>query len=512
MDRDKRVRLEKTWAHQYRSHALPLINEERFAKYFDADNGRPNKSVRLVLSVLLLKEVRNLTDEEALEQLEWNSAWHYALDVEPEEAHTCQKTLHNFRSLLLEDDEGAGLFESTVTRLIEAAGLSTSRQRLDSTHIVSNIKILTRLGLFVETLTHFLEALRKEHPRLCADFPEEIRERYLDREGYFADARSSEAQRRLEETALAVHIAVHWFAGHETVSKMESFILLSRLYEEQCEPPAKDLPERIELKEKPSSSSLQSPYDPDMTYGHKGKGYEAQVAETCDEENAFQVATAVHINGANESDQQQVAPMLEQIERTCGEAPRELNADAGYASGENILVAGDHGTELVSPIGSKGPESVSLGDFELSEGGDRVVQCPAGERPVEHRPTRGEKATLACFNAEKCEDCLLRDVCPAERRGEQRVVRFTAADAAVSQRRIEQETAAFKERYKIRSGIEATNSELKRCHGLGKPRVRGRPRVALSVRLKVLGMNFKRYLRHLVETDNAAAAPLLCPC
>ena len=71
MDPGKRVRLEGTWAHQYRSHALPLIDEERFAKYFDPDNGRPNKSVRLVVSVLILKEIKNLTDQEALEQLEW---------------------------------------------------------------------------------------------------------------------------------------------------------------------------------------------------------------------------------------------------------------------------------------------------------------------------------------------------------------------------------------------------------------------------------------------------------
>jgi hypothetical protein len=32
--------------------------------------------------------------------------------------------------------------------------------------------------------------------------------------------------------------------------------------------------------------SLQSPHDAEVTYsGHKGKGYEVQVAETCDNEN-----------------------------------------------------------------------------------------------------------------------------------------------------------------------------------------------------------------------------------
>src|SRR4051812_44029752 len=119
---EKRARLQRTWAHAYRTHALPLIDEESFRDYFHADNGRPNKSVRLVLSVLVLKDMFDLTDAEALEQLEWNATWHYALDLTADEAHTCQKTLHNFRTKLLGDDQGAALFEETTGRIIVAAG------------------------------------------------------------------------------------------------------------------------------------------------------------------------------------------------------------------------------------------------------------------------------------------------------------------------------------------------------------------------------------------------------
>jgi hypothetical protein len=91
-------------------------------------------------------------------------------------------------------------------------------------------------------------------------------------------------------------------------------------------------------------------------------------------------------------------------------------------------------------------------------------------------------------------------------------VRFTPADVAVAKRRVEQETPEFKERYKIRSGIEATNSEAKRCHGLAKLRVRRRPRVELSVRLKVLGLNIKRYVGHLTNVCAATATPVACAC
>ena len=513
LDDEKRARLEKSWAHAYQSKALGLIDETRFAKYFDPGNGRPNKSVRLVVSVLVLKEVFNLTDAEALAQLEWNLAWHYALDLLPEEAHTCQKTLHNFRKLLLDDDQGAGLFESTTAKLIESAGLSTRRQRQDSTHILSNIRLLTRLGLFVDTITQFLEALRKDHPRLCAQVSEEFLGRYLDREGYFADARSSEAPRRLSESAVDVYWLVQRFGEHRDVAAMESFALVRRLYEDQCVPPETDTPDKVELKEMPLSSSLQSPSDPDATYGHKGKGYEVQLTETCVAENAFQAVTAVSVNGANESDQKQVVPQLEQTERTCGAAPEVLHTDAGYGSGENIVAAKEHGTELLAPIGSKASEKgVTLGDFELDEAGQRVVRCPVGEAPQEHRDQRRGRVHLAVFSTEQCAECPLRAECPTRARRGRRVLRFTAAEVAVARRRVEQETPQFKEAHKIRSGIEATNSELKRCHGLGKLRVRRRRRVNLAARIKVLALNIKRYVGHLASATASATPAPACAC
>jgi hypothetical protein len=515
LDEAKRARMEKTWAHAYRMSALGLIDEHLFAKYFEADNGRPNKSVRLVVSVLLLKEMFDLTDEEALARLEWDLSWHYALDLLPEEAHACQKTLHNFRRRLLDDDQGAGLFESTTAKLIEAAGLKTRRQRQDSTHIVSNIKILTRLGLFTETVTQFLSSLRKEHPRLFADGAAHLLGRYLDREGYFADVRGTEAPRRLEECALDVHWLVSRFGANREVAKMASFALLRRLYEEQCIPPQTQMPpEKIDLQECPSSSSLQSPADPDVTYGHKGKGYEVQLTETCDQDNPFEAVTAVSVNGANESDQKQVIGSLEQTERTCGDAPEILHTDAGYGSGDNIVAAKELGTELLAPIGSKASDKgVTLGDFEMNAAGTEVLRCPTGEVPIEHRDAAGSKLVrLAIFGVASCTGCPLRGQCPTQSRGDERQLRFTPAEAVVARRRIEQETPGFKEAHKIRSGIEATNSELKRCHGLGKLAVRTRPRVNLSVRLKVLGLNVKRFVRHLADKAAGGLAAPACPC
>lgn len=514
MSSDKRARLEGSWAHAFRAQALALIDEEQFRQFFHDDNGRPNKSVRLVVCVLLLKEVYDLTDHEALEQLEWNSAWHYALDLAPEDAHTCQKTLHNFRAMLLSDDKGVRLFEETTQRLIVAAKLKTSRQRLDSTHTVPNIRILTRLGLFTQVITKFLEALRAEHPGLCRRVDAGLCKRYLDREGYFGDARGLEAPRRLQEAALDLYTLVQQFAKHRAVSAMTQYGLVARLYTDQCEPPESDAPVAITLKTKTLSSSLQSPSDPDVTYGHKGKGYEVQISETCEDDNGFQAITGVAITHANGSDQHALVPAIEQAERTCGTTPEVMIADGGYASGENIVAASDLGTDLQAPVGGR-PATPQLPShsFVFDDSLSTVLRCPNGQAPIEQGPSKSGLTVLATFSTAVCAQCPAITLCPTKPSKAGRVLEFNRASLATSRRQVEQLTSNFKEQYKLRSGIEATNSELKRCHGLRKLRVRRHDRVSLSVRLKLLAVNFKRYVRHVADSlGSAAPARETCAC
>ena len=50
----------------------------------------------------------------------------------------------------------------------------------------------------------------------------------------------------------------------------------------------------------------------------------------------------------------------------------------------------------------------------------------------------------------------------------------------IERRRRAEATEEWRKRYAIRAGIEGTNSELKRAHGLGRLRVRGGRRVRLG--------------------------------
>ena len=228
--------MRRSWAEVFRNEALVLIEEERFAPLYSPDMGRPNRAVQTVLGMLVLKEMFDLTDMEALEELEFNLLWHHALRLEMEEAHLAQKTLHNFRVRLMEHDGGRLAFCETTDRMIEALGLGTGRQRLDSTHVMSNIAVLTRLGLFCETVRVFLLAVSREHPGLGEGIGDGLAQRYLKETGEasgYEDARSGEGRRRLSVCARDVYRLVHRFRG-TAVAKLEEYGLLERLLGEQC--------------------------------------------------------------------------------------------------------------------------------------------------------------------------------------------------------------------------------------------------------------------------------------
>ena len=68
----------------------------------------------------------------------------------------------------------------------------------------------------------------------------------------------------------------------------------------------------------------------------------------------------------------------------------------------------------------------------------------------------------------------------------------TAKGRRLACRRREESTDVFRERYARRSGIESTNSGIKQVTGLRRLRVRGSPRVFMSIRCKVAGWNIRR--------------------
>ena len=524
---EKRQRLERDWPGQFRDHALPLIDEENFRDLYCADNGRPNKPVRTVVGALVLKDMFDLTDEDALYRVDFDLGWQVALDVTPEDAHCCQKTLHNFRAKLTGNEKAKQLFVQMTDRMLKTLGLSTDRQRLDSTHIVSNIARLTRLGLFCETARLFLRELKKRAPEKFDSVPESLRKRYLKEDGEasrYDDAKSTETQRRLKVCARDVYRLVDRFRQDAETLKLDSFGVLSRLFLEQCEmiekaepaeqgdADAHDAPVPVALKESKdvSSASLQSPHDIDLTYsGHKGKGCEVQIAETVGNGEKPELITHVEVTASCKSDEAATLPTVEALsERKI--QPKELITDTNYASAENAIACELRGTELVAPVRGPAAEAPkenekTLADFRVDvKAENQAVLCPVGHaaESVERSEIGGIVATYARIH---CAHCPFKKSCPAKLNPNgTRTLKTSLKEYTLAKRRAYEQTEEFRKKYAQRSGIEATNSELKRAHGLGRLRVRGGLRVKLSVYFKALACNVKRMVKYLAEKARKA--------
>jgi hypothetical protein len=111
------------------------------------------------------------------------------------------------------------------------------------------------------------------------------------------------------------------------------------------------------------------------------------------------------------------------------------------------------------------------------------------------------------FDGDTCRSCTMLDQCPVRapnHRNKGCHARDTVGDFRLEitpeirlrdQMYSIQKTKEWKDRYKIRSGIEATNSELKRSHGIGRLRVRRAPKVCFAVACKLIACNIKRWAK-----------------
>src|SRR5262249_38569856 len=182
---EKRRRLlDRSWAAAFREHLLAHLPVAELAARFSRESGRPTKDLHTVVGALILQQLHDTTDAATVEAVALNIAWQYALDIRAEsDAYLCERTLRNYRQIVIEHGLDQVLFRSLTDRLIEAVGVDTARQRLDSTAIRSAMRGLTRLGILVEAISKSLRELRRIHPDLHARVDPEIVRKYVDREG-----------------------------------------------------------------------------------------------------------------------------------------------------------------------------------------------------------------------------------------------------------------------------------------------------------------------------------------
>ena len=513
-----RERLESSWAHLFKTEILPILfrNEDQYAMLY-GKTGRPNFSVARMLGLCLLQEYNSLNDQQALDAFSFDVRWRYALDISGDGDYLSRRSLVEFRRRLAAKDSEMKLvrnvFDTVRNEALKKLGLSTSDQRVDSTHIISNIRTRGRLSLFSNTITYFLKSL--DEARFLR-VPKPIQQWHTtESEGWFGLG-PAEQKAKLRDLAEYLYELVMIFKNDDKIKSNEPYRLLIRLLNEQCElinnTPSKEDSSKIQVKKKPEGGeTLQTPYDPDATYGHKGVGYSVHITETCNNTEKTEIITDYEVHGAARSDIGKALSVIERLDEA-GLKPETLFADGGYPSVPSAQKIIEQEIEFMAPVnrGRLSDDIIGRDSFEYDSKGFST-KCPMGHKPIDHRMlshnNKEGKSLHAIFAGDTCRQCIKLDICPVRapnHRSKGCKPRDTIGDF-----RLEitpeiilrdkmyslQKTPEWKERYKIRAGIEATNSELKRVHGLGKLRVRRAAKVCFAVACKVIACNIKRWAK-----------------
>jgi hypothetical protein len=444
--------------------------------------------------LVFLADFFGWTAQEAAEAYIFRSDVQYALNLEPG-AEVSARTVERYQKLFRDNDLAARLFEDVTNRLVRALDLDVSRPRLDSTHVFSQMARFGRTKLLAVAIQRFLTQLKRHHPDAYAALPEDLRQRYAPAPArLFAEAKDAEARARCRQRAAEdLHFLITRFAESTDLANRSTDKALITIFGQQCE--WRD--EKVVVKTKTGGDCVQNPSDLDATYdGHKGPGYQVQIAETCVPSNEAQLITAALPQSACAPDADAVVPMLDQLEQGA-RLPKELLGDTLYTGDENVQAAAARGVDLVGPVPGRapaaGPATLTVDDFALDERTGRIDACPAGHRPTSCSHDAATATTRVEMPASACGACPFRKRCPIENtRDGKFTLEFTDKERRLAGRRVEEQTRVFKERYAPRSGIESPNSGLKDRLGLGRLRVRGRGSVFRVLLHKVAGWNVLR--------------------
>ena len=493
-----RKRLLDSWAGVFRHVILELMPVNTIAGRFHPSMGRPTKELYSMAGLLLIMEFRDWIKEEALDAYRFHLDIQYALNLEPVAHDISIRTLERYINYFEDDNLAKTIMSDITVELVDLLGIKIDQQRLDSTHIFSDMASFGRTRLMGVAVKRFLTQVIRSSKQDYNSLDESLRQRYAPGVNQlFANTKKDSESRRLlrQQVAEDMHYLIQRFADMDEYTGKDTYKALERIFYEQCEVHEAN----VSITKKTGGNVMQNPSDPDATYdGHKGQGYQVQIAETCNPENEAQLITCAIPQTAAQSDADAVEEVLDDLQ-TNDLVPDSMLVDTGYTGDDNVQLAEEKGVELVGPVPSGSGKSkadeyeqLNIDDFDVDEATEEVICCPAGHKPQSSEHDNETDKTKTVMPESACSQCEFFEQCPVGKIKGQYKLEHTAKQRRLAGRRREQDTEVFRERYKTRGGIEGTNSGLKRKTGLGQLRVRGKPAVFHAIYLKIAGWNILR--------------------
>ena len=502
-DREMRI-LRESWAEGFANHIFPNFVEEPFSVLFsENDASKPNVPVNIILGLFMLKEQFDLTDEEMMHQLLFNTQFQYALHTSSfKEQPINDNTFRRFRNRVSEYEEQSGIdlikeaFKTLKDKIAGIMGIDPSLKRVDSLMISSGSRRLSRLNIMNETLRLAAQELKK------SGNASPLSEKYDD------DNESRDIGYRLKRGDIPAKMdellrdALMLFAEYpEEFKKGKVFAVLQRMIEDQS---SMDRDGRVlKTGKEISPESMQTPHEPEATYRKKaGKdniGYVVNVEEVCDGNK--NLITDYDLQKNTYSDAKFAEDMIDAIP-DCGSGTQTVIFDGAYASTELLEKAEEKSVNIATTSLIGGMQGTFEAEFEI-DGEGNITKCPAGYSPIDTR--RGANNYQAHFDIDTCKFCQHCERCPIKFQKSAALIKFS--DTALKKAKYAQKTGTEEYRAfaKLRNGIEGIPSILRRKYDIDHMRDKGVVRKRQRLGFKMMAINARRLFSWMKNTAVAVA-------
>jgi hypothetical protein len=372
-------------------------------------------------------------------------------------------------------------FEQVTDEQLAKFQLKTGKQRMDSTQIASNIRQHGRLQLLVEVLQRVPRMLTETDQVRYAELLKPFLQGHPG--WYVYKMKQSEFPEHIRRVGLVMHQLLTELKANYAQDK--EYQVLERVFSEHYR---MDISEVVPKAQKElRANSLQSPDDWEATIREVGsglkQGYVANLAETCDPENPFQLITKIQVAPNSTDDGKLLLQALPNLaERTDLET---LYTDGGYG-GAKLDQALTYNGVVLFQTGIRGKklrqDKLSFYHFSIHQDETSLpthVTCPYGQiAPVEVGSQK--KGYVARFSVSICETCPFHQArkCPTRFRKRKQFygLYFMPSKMLLALRRHRNEVFQ-KSRRNPRAAVEATVRAVKLPFPKGKLPVRGRFRM-----------------------------------
>jgi hypothetical protein len=370
------------WHNLFREQVIMHIDESVFRVLFSDTMGAPNAPIRILAGMMILKEAFGWSDSQLFEHCRFNLLVRSSLGLfNMNDPLPVESTYYLFRKRIYEYQKQVGkdLMEQVFIHItkgqIKEFEVNGHIIRMDSKLIGSNIALFSRYEIVHQTLCMFYKSLDKTSKLRLPLADHEQLESLITEESAKTVYRSTreELNARLYTIGILIYKMIKLFGNLES----ESFQFLHRIFNEQYKV-SEDLKVELRSKEEISSSSIQSPHDPDSAYrnkqGQQVKGYSANITETCSENN-LNLITSVIVEKANTPDTAFVEPAIKKTVEVTDQTVTKVYLDGAYQSPAN-----DQCCESIDMVftGIQGFESRF--DLEMTPVGLFVTDNKTGEQ------------------------------------------------------------------------------------------------------------------------------------